>query len=168
MNLYITYGTYEFLSRIKDQYENETMLLLTGEEDRAMLLHEGKGETVFKEGNTYEILDQAGDFNSAGFAVLNNIPVSDEGRSIFEYRFSQRAKQIENEPGFNAIRVLRPKNNDTYIIVTLWDDEQSFLNWQTSKAYENTHRTRGTSEGIDQPSIFPRPSYVTKYTVIKE
>ncbi len=40
--------------------------------------------------------------------------------------------------------------------------------WQSSKAYNEAHKKRGTSEGVDQqPSIFSRPSYVTSYHVVK-
>ena len=53
--------------------------------------------------------------------VLNNIPVTPEGRPLFEARFKNRAGKIENQPGFKALRVLRPKDSDTYIVLTLWD-----------------------------------------------
>jgi heme oxygenase (mycobilin-producing) len=168
MRLYITFGTNEYLQNIKTTYIDETMILLAGEEDNALLLHETEGDTVFKEGFSYEVLDAVGNINQAFFAVFNNIPVTDEGRTLFEYRFQQRARLIENEPGFIAIRVLRPLNSDTYIILTLWGSKEDFTNWQESKAYSHAHKTRGTSEGIDQESIFPRASYVTKYSVEKE
>ncbi|MFZ3589789.1 antibiotic biosynthesis monooxygenase family protein [Bacillus sp. DJP31] len=166
MNIYITYGTNDYLHQVRENHSNEIMLILTGEEDQALLLHETGKETIFKEGKHYEILDQSGILKESGFAILNNIPVSDEGRTLFEYRFKNRARMIENEPGFGAIRVLRPLNSDTYIIFTQWESKQDFLNWQNSKAYDTAHKKRGTSEGIDQQSIFPRPSYVTKYSIL--
>ena len=101
--------------------------------------------------------------------MLNNIPVTEDGRSTFEGRFQQRARLIEQEPGFQAIRVLRPLDTDTYVIMTIWGNESDFKNWQTSKAYEHAHKKRNTSEGVDlqQPTIFPRPSFVTTYSVSK-
>jgi heme-degrading monooxygenase HmoA len=165
MNIYMTTGTYDYLQQLQEKHKNETMVILKSDEDQAVLLHETESTEIFNEGRDYEVIDQSGDLQGAGFAVLNNIPVSDEGRPLFEYRFQNRTKLIDNEPGFVAIRVLRPISSDTYIILTLWKQEADFLNWKNSKAYDNAHKKRGTSEGIDQQSILPRPSYVTKYHV---
>ncbi|WP_338780886.1 antibiotic biosynthesis monooxygenase [Metabacillus sp. FJAT-52054] len=166
MKLYMTFGTADYLEGIVTSNSNETMLLMHTD-DNAMLIHETDGETVLKEPKKYEVLDSSGSFEQAGFAVLNNIPVTEEGKPLFEQRFSERARMIESEPGFAAIRVLRPMRDDTYVILTLWEDEASFKNWQQSKAYEHAHKKRGTSDGVDQKSIFPRPSYVTTYQVLK-
>ncbi|MBN8192545.1 antibiotic biosynthesis monooxygenase [Bacillus sp. NTK074B] len=164
MKLYMTTGTHDFLQKIMDQHPDETMMLMQGED--ALLLHETSGESVFESPRSYEIVDQSGALESKGYVVFNNIPVSDEGRPLFEYRFKNRAGLIEEAEGFTAIRVLRPLDSDTYIIMTLWDDERSFLGWQESKQYENAHAKRGTEEGIDnQKDIFPRASYVSKYYV---
>jgi heme-degrading monooxygenase HmoA len=165
MKIYKTYGTTDYLNKLKEKLSEEKVLMLTGEEDQSVLLHETNGESIFQEGTTYEVIDGTGEFLSAGFAVLNNIPVSDEGRSLFEYRFQNRARLIESEPGFVAIRVLRPLTTNTYIILTLWEKEKDFLAWQDSKAYNQAHKKRGISDDGDQQSIFPRPSYVTKYSV---
>jgi heme-degrading monooxygenase HmoA len=165
--IFITNGTIDYLHQLRERYPSETMLLLS-EGDGALLVHETDGETVFNEPRPYEVLDAAGELGGA-FAVFNNIPVTDEGRPLFEHRFSQRARLIEKEPGFVAIRVLRPLKSDTYIIMTLWENETAFKNWQQSKAYEKAHQKRGTEEGSgQQPSIFPRPSYVTTYVIANE
>lgn len=136
--------------------------LMNGEE--AVILYETEGPALLPDVETYEVLDASGDVNAGYFAVFNNIPVTEEGRERFEERFNNRARKIEEEPGFAAIRVLRPKNSDTYVILTLWADEQSFKDWQQSNAYGSAHAKRGTAEGIDKvPNIFPRPSFVTTY-----
>jgi heme oxygenase (mycobilin-producing) len=166
MNIFITFGTTDYLQTIKQKHAEEKMILMENP-DNAILLHETEGNTVFNEGKHYEVLDAVGDIQQGGFAVLNNIPVREEGRPVFEYRFSQRTGLIEKEPGFAAIRVLRPMDTDTYVILTIWDKESSFKNWQQSKAYEKAHQKRGTSEGIDQQkSIFSGPSYVTTYHIV--
>lgn len=168
VNIFITFGTADYLQKIKEQHAAEKMVLMQSP-DSAMLLHETEGKTVFNEGKHYEAIDAVGDIQQGGFAVLNNIPVREEGRPVFEYRFNQRAGLIEKEPGFAAIRVLRPLDSNTYVILTIWDKEESFKNWQQSKAYEKAHQKRGTSEGTDQQkSIFPGPSYVTTYHVVSE
>jgi len=163
--LYITYGTVDYLEKLVKKHSNETLLLMANQ-DTAVLFHETEGATIFNEPKKYDVLDSTGIITNGNFAVLNNIPVTDEGRPLFEKRFSERARLIEKEPGFSAIRVLRPTRGDTYIILTLWESEQHFKAWQDSKAYEHAHKKRGSEEGIDRKSIFPRPSYVTTYTKV--
>lgn len=104
--------------------------------------------------------------SKTSYAVLNNIAVTQEGRPLFENRFKNRAGKVENEPGFQAIRVLRPLEGDTYVILTLWEEEKAFQDWQQSNSYQEAHKKRGTSAGIDTTSIFSRPSYVTAYYAI--
>jgi heme oxygenase (mycobilin-producing) len=163
--MYITTGTTDYLQKVKGMHANETMLLLESGED-AVLIHETDGETVFKEPRRYEVIDAVGELGGT-FVVCNNIPVTDEGRPIFEYRFQQRARLIENEPGFVAIRVLRPLSNDTYIIMTLWEGKEHFENWQHSKAFAKAHEQRKEEQQQSQQKIFARPSYVTTYSVVR-
>ncbi|OIU73211.1 antibiotic biosynthesis monooxygenase family protein [Rossellomorea aquimaris] len=167
MNMYMTTGTLEFLKKILNKHQDKKMILM--HEGDALLVHETEGETVFESPRSYEIVDQSGALEKKGYAVFNNIPVSDEGRPLFEYRFKNRAGLIEEVPGFIAIRVLRPLESDTYVIMTLWEDRQSFLGWQESRQYQKAHEKRGTEEGIDaKKDIFPRASYVTEYIVSEE
>ncbi|MFC0272043.1 antibiotic biosynthesis monooxygenase family protein [Metabacillus herbersteinensis] len=162
MNFYMTFGTVDYLHKTVTRHPNEQLLLMSNN-DTGILFHETEDNSIFKEPKRYEVIDSTGGLPKNGFAVLNNIPVSDEGRPLFETRFKERAKLIEKEPGFASIRVLRPANSDTYIILTFWDTEQYFKDWQQSQAYNQAHKKRGTSDGVDQKSIFPRPSYVTTY-----
>ncbi|MCD7034866.1 antibiotic biosynthesis monooxygenase [Metabacillus sp. GX 13764] len=166
MNFYMTYGTIDYLTKLKEDQPDQNILLLS-KDDNALLMHESDGPSIFKEPKKYEVLDESGVFENGSFAVLNNIPVTYEGKPLFEQRFKERARMIENEPGFTAIRVLRPVSGDTYVILTLWDSEKSFKDWQNSKAYEHAHKKRGTEEGVDQKDIFARPSYVTTYQAVR-
>ncbi|WP_275119688.1 antibiotic biosynthesis monooxygenase family protein [Alkalihalobacterium chitinilyticum] len=143
---------------------------LSGEQSVKFLLESEQRldeEKVEAQDTVYQLLDRVGELKKPSFIVFNNIPVTEEGRSTFEERFRNRARKIEDEPGFVAIRVCRPLNSNTYIIMTFWETEADFQNWKTSNAYKHAHKKRGTSEGIDQqqPQIFPRPSYVELYTV---
>jgi len=164
MNIYLTSGTPEFMNSVREKHAGEKMVVLHGE-GNSVLLHETNGKTVFSTPRKYEVIDSSGEISEQGYFVLNNIPVTDEGRPIFEHRFSNRARAIENEPGFIAIRVLRPVNSDTYIILTEWTGPSSFEAWQTSQSYNKAHEKRGTEEGLDQrPNIFSSASYVSSYT----
>lgn len=135
----------------------------------AALVHETSGKTVFSSPRRYEVVDASGQIVNHGYVVLNNIPVTDEGRPLFEHRFKNRAGAIENEPGFVSIRVLRPLDSDTYVIFSQWEDAKAFENWKSSQAYSEAHKKRGTEEGLDKkPQIFSGASYVTTFTVPTE
>lgn len=168
MNIYLTSGTPEFMYSLKKKHSGERMFVLHGQ-GNTVLLHETTGKTIFQTPHKYEVVDSSGELSDEGYFVLNNIPVTDEGRPIFEHRFNNRARAIENEPGFVAIRVLRPVESDTYIILTEWTGPNSFEAWQTSQAYNKAHEKRGTDDGIDKrPNIFSSASYVTTYTSVKD
>jgi heme-degrading monooxygenase HmoA len=154
MKLYITYGTVDYLAKLLKKHPDKKLRLMANN-DTAVLLHETKDASIFNAPKKYDVLDSKGELSNGSYAVFNNIPVSFEGRPLYEKRFSDRARLIEKQPGFSAIRVLRPDKNDTYIILTLWKNEQSFNTWHESIA------------GIEEQSTFPRPSYLTKYTSVK-
>lgn len=163
MELYKWQGHRDEAMSIMASLPNSRLIYMSNGEEAA-LLHESDGGTVLPGAAAYEVMNGVGDINNGYFAVFNNIPVSPEGTQIFESRFSNRAGLVEKEPGFSAIRVLRPINSDTYVILTLWNSEEDFKNWQESIAYGSAHAKRGTNEGIDKrPNIFPRPSFVTSF-----
>ncbi|MDL4843130.1 antibiotic biosynthesis monooxygenase family protein [Aquibacillus rhizosphaerae] len=158
------------LKDIDKHYINQATFKMSNS-DQSMYLLESEKELkidVFtEEEKVYEVIDGTFTIKSDCFAVFNNIPVTIDGRSQFEQRFQKRARKIEDEPGFLAIRVCRPLNSDTYVVLTCWEKESDFKNWQTSTSYQHAHKKRGTSTGIDkqQPQIFPRPSFVETYTI---
>lgn len=163
MHIHITFGTIDHLKVIEEDHPTENMVLFSNEET-SVLIHETEGSSKFNEPHSYEVLDASGEIEKGHFAVFNNVPVSDDSRTLFENRFKKRAGLVESEEGFCAIRVLRPLDSDIFVILTSWEAEKNFTDWQESQAYGTAHAKRGTSEGIDKkPSIFPRPSYVTKY-----
>lgn len=167
MNVYITSGTIDYLLRFKESQQGEAMVFMNNE-DSALLIHESGAASLFKEPRRYEVIDSSGTLvQKEGFAVFNNIPVTVEGRPLFEHRFLNRPRLIENEPGFMAIRVLRPLSSNTYIILTIWENEAAFKKWQQSKAYSHAHKNRGTDAGLDggKPSIFESASYVATYYI---
>ena len=149
MNVYMTTGTYTFLKTIKEKHANETIFLMQNGQT-ALLLHETSGKTVFASPRRYEVVDGKGTIQNKGFVVMNHIPVTEEGRPLIEYRFKNQVGVIENEPGFIAIRVLRPIKSDTYVILTVWKKESDFNNWTDFKSFSEAHQL--TNEGKQTPA----------------
>lgn len=161
MFLYLFHGT------LPEDPQLDNVYTLNGGDEPVYLFEAAHPlETSVDSRSAYQAIDSAGSLNG-GFAVLNNIPVSEDGRTAFEERFLGRARRVEDMPGFAGIRVLRPLQGDTYVILTIWQDEDSFKSWQSSESYNHAHKKRDTSEGITQqrPEIFARPSFVTTYRI---
>lgn len=166
MNIHVTYGDITELRAIKEGLVSEYIILMELENE-AVLIQENEGSAGFGEADSYTVLDQSGDIDNGSYAVFNNIPVTEEGREIFEERFMSRARRIEGTEGFGAIRVLRPLESDVYVILTMWQNEDAFKAWQSSENYAVAHKNRGTEKGIDKkPEVFARPSFVTTYNKV--
>lgn len=164
MYIYLTSGTAEFMEQVKNKYPNEHMMLIHGD-GNSVLIHETEGKSVFATPRKFEVLDAVNELEDRGFFVFNNIPVTEEGRPVFEHRFLNRARAIEDEPGFVAFRLLRPINGDTYIVMTQWHGPHSFEAWENSQAYKTAHAERAEPTGVQQQNIFSAASYVSTYSV---
>src|SRR5918997_4951819 len=77
--------------------------------------------------------------------VPNRIYVKPEDVEAFEGRFRERAGLVDGMPGFVSNQVLRPVNEgDPYVVFTVWDSRQDFLNWVRSDAFAKGHAQSGT------------------------
>lgn len=157
MNIYMTSGTPDFMESLKNKYVSEGLIAMHGD-GNSLLLHETAGKTVFQTPRRYEIISSTGTLQENGYFVFNNIPVTDEGRPVFEHRFTERAGTIESELGFIAFRLLRPLDSDTYIVLTEWSEITYYTRWKNSTSFGEAHA------GVDNtPHIFSSAPYVTTY-----
>lgn len=161
MNVYITTGTFEYLKGIEMTYPSESMVTMVNQ-DGALLLHETTKTSVFKEPREYEILGSSGLIGTEGFAVINNIPVTEESGPLFEHQFKDLPSLLEKEKGIISIRVLRPLSSNTYLILTIWDSAAAFENGKTLLDSE----IRKGYENVKHSHIFTSAPYVSKYTIV--
>ncbi|PKR86687.1 antibiotic biosynthesis monooxygenase family protein [Heyndrickxia camelliae] len=164
MYVYITTGTYDFLEKIKKKYANENMILMQNGQN-SLLLHETTKKSVFEVPRKYQVVEGSGELDCKGLAVFNHVPVTDEGRPVFEYRFKERIPAITQVSGFKAIRLLRPLKGDTYIGFSLWENEKAYSDWKHSNSFEEAHKANTEAEF---KSIFSGPAYFTQYVIPEE
>lgn len=158
--MYFTGGTETFLKKFLEENEQETLVFMHNE-DAFLLVHETEGNSLFKEPRKYEVAGARGTLvTRSGYAVFHHIPVRDESRPLFEYHFKNSTSSIEKQYGFKAIRVLRPRRSDTYIIFTLWESEDDYKKWKQSPSFSEAFTLA--------PKIFLRPSFVTNYKIFEE
>ncbi|WP_034341499.1 antibiotic biosynthesis monooxygenase family protein [Deinococcus misasensis] len=77
--------------------------------------------------------------------VANRIFVHPEYAEQFEERFKNRARQVDQMPGFLRNMVLKPaKPGDPYVVLTLWESQEAFKAWTESEAFKQGHARSGT------------------------
>lgn len=135
MKIYMTTGTFDYLKKINEKYPNEKMMVMIND-DHALLLHETNGNAFFKEPRRYDVVISNGNLKKAEFIVMNHISVKDEERPLIEHHFKNKHELIINEPGYIAMRVLKPLFSNAYTILTAWKSEKTFLEWKKSASYQ--------------------------------
>jgi heme oxygenase (mycobilin-producing) len=88
--------------------------------------------------------------------VANRIYVKEEFSEAFEKVFRERARLVDEMPGFVSNQVLRPVNEgDPYIVFTLWNSREDFMNWVRSDSFIKGHAQSGTlpKEAYFKPNV---------------
>ncbi|MEK3887518.1 antibiotic biosynthesis monooxygenase family protein [Bacillus sp. FSL K6-3431] len=164
MYTFITTGTYEYLKHFEDRHSEENITLMQNIET-TLLWHETTGSSIFQSPRKYEVINSVGDIAEHGFVTCNNIPVSDEGRPVFEYEVTDRPSLVEKASGFLASRVLRPLSSDTYIVMTMWRDHAAFEAWKNTDAYKVVVSKLMGVKSTASTSIFSGSAYLSTYIV---
>ncbi len=78
-------------------------------------------------------------------SVANRIFVNPEYADAFEERFRNRARMVDEMPGFVSNQVLRPSMaGQPYIVLTYWESYAEFEAWTTSDAFREGHAKSST------------------------
>ncbi|MFD1360998.1 antibiotic biosynthesis monooxygenase family protein [Lentibacillus salinarum] len=164
MNAYMTKGTFDFLRKLPAEHPAIDFFFMR-ENTSTLVYYEGDHKkSIFASGRTYETVTTSGTLKENGFVVMNNIPVADEGKPIFEDKFKQRKQGVESMPGFQAFRLLRPKKGDTYVVMTQWASEADFDNWKHSDQFKQAHKD---GSDVKPPAYFLDRPFVTSYHMIE-
>lgn len=78
-------------------------------------------------------------------SVANRIFVNPEYAEAFEERFRNRARMVDEMPGFLFNQVLRPgMPGQPYIVLTYWESYAAFEAWTSSEAFREGHAKSST------------------------
>jgi len=163
MKAFMTNGTEEFLKKLRDKHPEIEFHLMTSS-NGALAYYEGKNKNVFSAGREYETLIQNGKLQEEGYVVMNNIPVTEDGKAPFEDRFKNRKNAVDNMPGFQAFRFLRPKKGNTYVVMTQWRSVSDFENWKESEQFKKAHK----DQAAKPPAYFADRPFITAYQMLEE
>ncbi|RFB18362.1 antibiotic biosynthesis monooxygenase [Bacillus sp. HNG] len=167
MNFYIAFGTVDFLNKLHVKNKNENMALFYNNET-AILLHETTRKSIFAAPRKYEVLFGVGYIQDVGFAAFTYVPVTDEGKPLFEYNITQKNSLLKDTLGLLAFRILRPIKSDTYVIASFWLKESYYLDWTRSPAFEELEQViEKTKAGISK-TVFSGPAYTKTFHSLQE
>lgn len=72
---------------------------------------------------------------------INAIEVAEGGGAALEARFAARAGQVEQQPGFEELLILRPVAGESrYFVLTRWASEEAYQAWRHGEAFARQHR----------------------------
>lgn len=75
------------------------------------------------------------------YVVTNRVFVAPGWGEKFEERFRQRAGQVDKQPGFVRMQILRPTDEQNpYVVLTTWESETVFNDWVGSEDFKLAHR----------------------------
>ena len=75
------------------------------------------------------------------YVVANRVFVKQAYAQEFEERFQKRSGQINKQPGFLRMEVLKPCSEETpYVVLTHWEDETAFRDWVGSEDFRLAHQ----------------------------
>lgn len=163
LKAYMTNGTVDFLEKLEKKHP-ELLLKLMNNNEGALAYYEHPTKSIFQSGRTYEVLTTVGDVKATGYVVMNNIPVSIEGKPVFEDRFVNREQTVENMPGFQAFRLLRPTRGNTYVVFTQWASKTDFENWKNSPEFADAHK----KQTAKPPAYFAERPFISTFHMYVE
>ena len=74
------------------------------------------------------------------FVVASELSVEAAGAAALEAAFNDRLGEVEGHPGFRHLEVWRDNGHaGSYLMVTWWDDEESFLTYMRSQEHARSH-----------------------------
>lgn len=86
---------------------------------------------------------------------INAITVPKEAGDELAHRFAARLGAVDGQPGFGGFELLKPTDDrEQWLVVTRWDDEESFQAWVSSDAFRSGHG-HGHTDGPDAPRRQP-------------
>ena len=97
--------------------------------------------------------------------VSNRIPVHPDHAQAFEKKFAERLGLVDKMEGFIAYRLLRPSKDETpYVVLTFWENEETFRAWTSSKEFREQH----TKDRTLGPDAFTGPVQLEIHEITQE
>ena len=71
--------------------------------------------------------------------VANRLAVHPDYDQEFETLFAEQSAAMQAVPGFISYQLLRPLNDEPYIVQTVWESPDDYEAWTESDSFKATH-----------------------------
>ena len=93
--------------------------------------------------------------------ATNRVFVHPDWQHEFETRFEQRAGQIESQPGFKKMQILKPNSDQApYVVYTEWQSEAAFKQWVGSDDFKLAHQNPMPDEAFTQKGMLEQHTII--------
>lgn len=157
MEAYMTNGTLSFLTKLAEKHPKIHFYFMENNSS-TLVYYEGTKKRIFTAGRQFRAIDYRGDISESGFVMMEHIPVAPDSKPIFENSFSKVKQNITDSNGFQALRFLKPRKGNIYIILVQWVQQSDFEEWVDQRP-EMT---------VKSPAYFADKRFTTNYHMVEE
>lgn len=165
MFFYMTSGTPDFMEKMYADKRDTGLYLLHGQGNSVLFYETEKKKSIFATPRKFEVVAGRGEFEQRGYFAVENIPVADEERGVFETAVTKAVGDLQGDVACIAYRVLRPVKAETFLIVTQWAGPVSYEKWKES-ATAFTDLIGGATSATQ--AMFTSKAYVTTFKAPSE
>lgn len=76
-------------------------------------------------------------------AITNSLPVKEGAADQIVERFANSRGHVQDFPGFVSMEVLRSDDESEVLVITRWEDKESFNSWVHSEEFGKAHGQGG-------------------------
>ena len=85
------------------------------------------------------------------FIAMNRFKILIGKEKEFENIWKSRDTFLDKVPGFKDFNLIKGKSNEEYTLYashSIWDSEESFINWTKSEEFRMAHKNAGNNKDL--------------------
>ena len=85
------------------------------------------------------------------FIAMNRFKIIIGKEKEFEDMWKKRDTYLDKVPGFKNFNLIKGKSNEEYTLYashSIWDSEDSFINWTKSEEFRMAHKNAGNNKDL--------------------
>tara|TARA_Y100001936_G_scaffold181307_1_gene178355 strand:- start:98 stop:400 length:303 start_codon:yes stop_codon:yes gene_type:complete len=85
------------------------------------------------------------------FIAMNRFKILIGKEKEFENIWKSRDTFLDKVPGFKNFNLIKGKSNEEYTLYashSIWDSEESFINWTKSEEFRMAHKNAGNNKDL--------------------
>src|SRR5690625_3970075 len=127
-------------------------------EQGVLVYYERTKKKVFSAGRNFQTLEQAGTIKQRGYVVTEHIPIQGDSKALFEKQLPSLVKDLSQAPGIIALRALKQRWRNHYVIFTQWENKSDYETWEEEREKLD----------VKKPAYFLNRQFTTEYFLIDE